>query len=263
MTLASMFNYAAGQAKGLPSGFTPVVERSPCRIPGATEHRPVKPHSAADKVIDGHQIAAIASHMPDPWRLTVMLAGHMALRIGEVLGLQRRDITVGDDGGWLRIERQLQSRGQGLKFDTPKSAAGKRELPIPPDLLPLVIDHQERYVADEDAAPVFPRRVRGDQPTHPNSVRKYFKDALVAANEELAQTQQPQVPVGFVFHGLRHSALTRVGQSGATEEELKVWAGHNDSKSVGRYQHATRNRLKALAAKQAVVTPSSADPSSA
>lgn len=259
MTLASMFNYAAGDTKGLPSGFTPIVDRSPCRIAGATEHRPIKPHSASDKVIDEHQIAAIASHMPGAWRLTVMLAGHMALRIGEVLGLQRRDITIDSNGAWLRVERQLQSRGQGLRFDTPKSAAGRRELPIPPDLVQYVVDHLEHYVADGDAAPVFPRRIRGDQPTHPNSVRKHFKDALAAANHALAEAQQPLIPAGFVFHGLRHSALTRVGQNGATEEELKVWAGHNDSKSVGRYQHATRNRLKALAAKQAVVAPAPAD----
>ncbi|MEB5273738.1 tyrosine-type recombinase/integrase, partial [Pseudomonas aeruginosa] len=55
-------------------------------------------------------------------------------------------------------------------------------------------------------------------------------------------------PLGrFTFHGLRHTGLTRLGQSGATEAELMAFAGHSDPKAVRIYQHAERNRLAALA----------------
>ena len=53
----------------------------------------------------------------------------------------------------------------------------------------------------------------------------------------------------FTFHGLRHTALTRLGQAGATTAELRAYAGHSDSKSVEIYQHAERGRLAALADK--------------
>ena len=52
----------------------------------------------------------------------------------------------------------------------------------------------------------------------------------------------------FTWHGLRHTALTRLGQAGATTAELKAYAGHSDGKSVEVYQHAERRRLVALTA---------------
>lgn len=59
------------------------------------------------------------------------------------------------------------------------------------------------------------------------------------------------MPEGFVFHGLRHTALTAIGRTGATMAELKLWAGHADDATVQRYQHATADRTAAQAAQLA------------
>ncbi len=235
MMLSGMFTYATGKAAGQPYGFKPLVTETPCRVVGATKHRPVRPGEASDKVITDAQLGTLANAMPLPERLAVLLGGWQALRIGEVLGLQRRDVQ----GEWLRVARQLQSRGNGLRIEVPKTAAGIRDLPVFPDVARALNTHLKCYVGDAEEAPLFPRTPRGEVPLHPNVLRRHFTDAV-------ATTQG--VPDAFVFHGLRHTALTRLGQRGATLEELKKFAGHRDSATVQRYQHATKARLASLVA---------------
>ncbi|WP_040284392.1 tyrosine-type recombinase/integrase [Tessaracoccus massiliensis] len=240
MMLSGMFSYATGEFAGQSPDFEPIVERSPCRVAGATVHKPVRDTEEADAVISNRQIAALAEAMPEGEQLAVRLGGYMALRIGEVLGLQRRDVQ----GKWLDIARQLQSRGQGLRYDIPKTKAGVRPLPIPTKLQERVALHLERHVGDSPESPLFPRAERGDQALHPNVLRRHFNAALIEANKALPK--KDQIPSSFVFHGLRHTCLTRLGESGATLEELKKFAGHSDTATVQRYQHATRQRLAAL-----------------
>lgn len=239
MMLSGMFTYAAGKAKGQPYGFKPLVAETPCRVVGATKHKPVRATGAAEKVITDEQLAALADAMPEGERLAVLLGGWQALRIGEVLGLQRGDVS----GEWLRVARQLQSRGQGLRLDAPKTAAGVRDLPLFPVVFKALEAHLRDHVADGDDAPLFPRTPKGDKYLHPNVLRQHFGPAVEATKG---------VPAGFVFHGLRHTALTRLGQRGATLEELKLFAGHQDSATVQRYQHATKQRLASLVAKEEV-----------
>src|SRR5699024_4592951 len=40
LTASSLFGYAAGEAHGLSSTFTPYIETSPVQVSGATKHRP-------------------------------------------------------------------------------------------------------------------------------------------------------------------------------------------------------------------------------
>lgn len=48
---------------------------------------------------------------------------------------------------------------------------------------------------------------------------------------------------------MRHTALTLAGQHGATAAELQARAGHASQAAMAIYQHATRDRDKALAEK--------------
>lgn len=164
MQLSGMFNYATGQLKGLPSGFTPRIDRSPCQVVGGARHRPVKRADASDPVVTRDQICAIAAEMPQGEVLAVLLSGWMALRIGEVLGLQRRDVG----GQWLTVARALQSRGNGLVLGTPKTKAGIRELPSDSELRAALHAQLGARVAEEADAPLFPRAPRGMQYLHPN-----------------------------------------------------------------------------------------------
>ena len=250
MNLSAMFSYATGQARGQSPDFEPLIDRSPCRVAGASKHKPVKDIEEGDETITTEQVNALAAAMPKADALAVLLGGFMAQRIGEVLGLQRRDVA---DLATLRIRRALQSRGAGLVTDTPKTKAGTRNLPIPKSLRPIIEQHLKNFVAEAADAPLFPRTPKGDEYLHPNVLRTHFAAAVATVNSAIvdgnkrAVEKEPVIPSTFVFHGLRHTALTRIGELGATLEELKLWAGHTDSKSVERYQHASRKRLASLA----------------
>lgn len=73
-----------------------------------------------------------------------------------------------------------------------------------------------------------------------------MKKAVTTINE--ADENNPPSLEGFVFHGLRHTALTNLGRAGATLADLMEFAGHSDVKSVMKYQHTGKDRLAQLTA---------------
>src|SRR5690606_32404476 len=127
---------------------------------------------------DDEQVNAIARHMPEREQLAVLLAGWMALRIGEVLGLQRRDLRTVNGQRWLRVARQVQSRGQGVQYSTPKSKAGVRDLPVLSILEDALSDHLARFVDEADTAPLFSRPMQPAVPVAPNTLRTHFGRAI-------------------------------------------------------------------------------------
>jgi len=99
--------------------------RNPCHIRGAGAES-----SAERPVATPAQIWEAADLVPERFRALVLLAGFMGLRLGELLGLQRRDLLLDDQ--LLVVERQLQELDDAsLVFTAPKTAAGRRTLTIP------------------------------------------------------------------------------------------------------------------------------------
>lgn len=239
LTASAFFNYAAGDARGQSSAFEPFIESSPCKVSGAAKHRPQ--HRESEPVASVEQLSFIADHVPPQYRLAILLSGWCAVRLGEVLALKRSDITDVNGQLWLNISRQVQARGKGLYETEPKSEAGVRSVPIPAAFNDVVKAHLDDYVGKARSALLFPRV--GEKWTHPNYLRNRFNDAREAWNEAHEDDRLEH----FTFHSLRHTALTRVGQAGATLEELKRYAGHSSAEVVAKYQHATRDRLAMLA----------------
>lgn len=236
-TVDGMFRYATGQSTGLPRSFDPWIKDSPVDIPGAGRSRPAP--RTEEIVVTPEEIAAIANHMPDRERLAVLLAGHCALRIGEVLGLRRRDITTDHEGTmWLSVNEQVQARGTGVRLDPPKTQAGYRDVPIPAVLQAAVKSHLKNHVLKPGESFLFARHETGNMAHHPNTFRGHFNTAK-------DKTGNPRL-TELTFHGLRHSCLTRIGQAGATLADLMAYAGHSDVESVLIYQHSEKKRLASL-----------------
>ena len=77
--------------------------------------------------------------MPARLRIAVLLAAWCQTRLGELTGLQRRDLDLDSTPVTLRIERQVQYlAGEGPVELPPKSAAGVREVVIPASLVPAL-----------------------------------------------------------------------------------------------------------------------------
>lgn len=59
---------------------------------------------------------------------------------------------------------------------------------------------------------------------------------------------------GFSAHGLRHTALTRFANAGATGHEIAAWSGHRTLREVSRYTRSADQRALARAAKIKLAT---------
>jgi integrase len=205
------------------------LARSPCRVKGAaTEAAPERP------VASIAEVQALADAMDEDQRIAVILAAWCQLRLGEVLGLRRDDVDLLH--GTVRIEStKVTPMGGKVVTKAPKTAAGRRAVAIPPNITDELADHMDRYVG------------RG-------------RDALLLAGGTVPfrkawNQARRAVGVDYRFHDLRHSGLTWAAATGATTAELMHRAGHASPDAAMRYQHATEDRDRALAAALAAYVP--------
>jgi integrase len=84
--------------------------------------------------------------MDEAYRLAVPLACYCQLRRGEVLGLQRKHIDM--EGPILRVEQAWTLSGGEMHLGPPKTQAGRRDVPIPANVVPILIDHLERFAGE-------------------------------------------------------------------------------------------------------------------
>lgn len=252
-TVANMFKWSTGDAPDLPVTFSPWLLVSPVPPLAATRLRRARQITGASKTLaTDDDIALIADNMPAAERMAVILAGWCGLRLGEVLALRRRHVLVFGSGDkavtWIKVETQVQARGSGIREETPKSNAGVRTIPVPGHVAAELAEHLKVHAAEGRDGLLFHRKGDPLALHNPNTMRNHFNTALAALNAPRKAGEDDRAPLeDFTFHGLRHAALTRLGQAGATTAELKAYAGHSDGASVEIYQHADRNRLAALA----------------
>ncbi|MGO3152091.1 MAG: tyrosine-type recombinase/integrase [Galactobacter sp.] len=252
----NLFRYASGTARGQSHGMTAYIEASPCHTPGASK-RPAPKSKPERETCTPEEVQVLADRMPDRLRLAILLAGWSGLRQGEALELRRRDVftlpNLDDPDGepltMLHVHRQVQPKpGGGLAVVPPKTAAGRRDVPVPPNLVDTLKRHLKEHVGFGPDALLFPRTERGDDWTTAGMLAHWFKKSLAEYNAEQEEASKPTLR-GFTLHKLRHSALTRMGEQGATTAELMAVAGHADGRTVEIYQHTDARRLAALAAR--------------
>ena len=201
-----------------------IVAKSPCRIRGAgTEHAQERP------IASPAEVGRAVESMPAPLRLAVLLASYCSLRRGEILGLQRGDVDL--IAGTISIERTWTEHGLG----PPKTSAGRRRLAAPAFVVAATREHLERYVGRDGEAWVFDGTE--GRPCAPRTLGR-----------GLAEGTEEDQEADLHLHDLRHSGLTWTAQTGATTAELMRRAGHASPLIAMRYQHATEDRDRSLAA---------------
>lgn len=229
--LRSMFNAAVSiKAGGLEA--SPVNVKAPrrsTRRAGALD---------TDRTATPAEVRQFAAAMPEPLRLAVLLGAWCALRQGEVLGLQRRDLLNLEtpDAALVNIERQWNPKATPPGYTVPK-ADSVRRVHIPGSLVPLIVEHLAQRVAPEPTAPLFPSTQVPTQPVSQSNFDRVWREAR--------DTVRP----GFRFHDLRHTGLTEFARTGATLKEIMERGGHTDVNIAMRYQDAAAERDRALTAK--------------
>lgn len=140
----------------------------------------------------------------------VVLLAYTGMRFGELVGLRVEDVEL--DARRIRVRRSITQVGGKLVEGNPKSAAGRRSIPLPQRLLPILAD---RLDGRPPGAPAI---------TSPNgsllglenwkrSTR--WREAIVAIN-------RPTMRV----HDLRHTYASLARRSGADLRLLQKTMGH-------------------------------------
>jgi len=205
-----------------------LIATNPARIRGATKVQRAKQIRPA--TLD--ELVVIAEHMPDRLRLLVPLSAWCALRFGEVTELRRKDIDL--TAGVLHVLRAVVRVVGRNVVDKPKSAAGVRDVAVPPHLIPMVRQHLRDHAQLGPDGLLF-YGVRGGHLSH-SSLLGWFQQAVEAAGRP-----------DLTPHALRHTGAVLAAQSGATLAELMGRLGHTTPAMAMRYQHASADRDRVVA----------------
>ena len=219
----------------------------PVSIPGAakakTTHK-AEPASVAE-------LATIVENMPERYRLAILLMSWCALRFGEVTELRRQDIDL--RRARIRVRRAVVLVNRERIVSTPKSEAGVRDVAIPPHLLPVVRAHLDEHAAPGPSGLLFAAAHGGhlSQSTLNGKParRRIIKGHIV--NEGVTGFCRAREAAGrpdLRLHDLRHTGAVLAAQTGATLAELMARLGHSTPAAAMRYQHAARDRDRAIAA---------------
>lgn len=144
----------------------------------------------------------------------------------------------------MKVRRGVVRTNDGWIVGEPKSAAGVRDVAIPPHIIPAVEEHLSKYVGAAGSSLLFPA-TDGVGHLSQSSVQWYWSKARTAAG-------RPDLR----WHDLRHTGATLAAQTGATLAELMARLGHSSPQAAMKYQHAAQGRDQAIAAAlSAMVTP--------
>ena len=202
---------------------------NPCAIKGAG----VEP--AEERAIPTiGQVYALADAVSPRYRALVLLAAFGGLRRGELFGLTRQDVDLLHRVVDVRAQRQESRRGEQL-VGPPKTAAGRRTLALPAELVPELEQHMATWAGPAAESLVFVGE----------------KGAPIRAGVWQREWDRARRSVGLPglhLHDLRHVAGTLAAATGAGTKEIMRRLGHATQDAALRYQHATDERDQVLAA---------------
>jgi integrase len=206
------------------------IKRNPCRIKGAAEHRTAERPTATIA-----QVHVLAAKMPDRYRVLVLAAAFTGLQWGDLIALRRCDVNLA--GRVIFVRRRLAQLGRGgMQEGAPKSAAGVRNVALPPFLADQLKDHMEEYAGPGPEGLIF--RGRRAMLRRSNFGRAVKWPTTVT---------KAGLPSGFHFHDLRHTGNQLAANAGATTRELMHRMGHGSMRAALIYQHATTDRDRQIA----------------
>lgn len=171
-----------------------------------------------------------------PWGHAWLLAMLCGLRRGELAGLRWSDVDLA--AGVLHIRNQRQRiSGKGVIDCPPKSAAGRRDIPLPADLgrlLTLVKRRQAAQAAVCGFSAVYVVSYTDNRPIDPHALN-------AALSRDLAAAGLPPINL----HGLRHSMATAAVGAGVPIKVLQTLLGHaNFATTADIYAHVLPNDRK-------------------
>lgn len=187
-----------------------------------------------------------ANEAERPLILTAITTG---LRSSELRGLRWQDIDLA--AGTITVRQRADQWGQ---IGPPKSEAGKRTIPIPPELVAELKAWKLRSPISRLGL-AFPSTT-GTPLRHNNMLRRMFFPLQVRAglgvpaldvrgNPKLDADSAPILTGKYGFHTLRHAAASGWIESNIDLKRLQVWIGHENIRlTLDTYGHLLKDAEK-------------------
>lgn len=207
-----------------------VLDANPCRIRSAMQSS----RKRDVDILSHAELDKLAAKMPAGLRASVLLAAWCGLRWGETAELRRKDVSI--DGSVLRVHRAVTYRSGQFNVGPPKTAAGVRDVAVPPHIRPMLTAHLKNHVDLSPESLLFP----GSDGGHLRA--DLYRTRWEKAREAIGK---PNLRV----HDLRHVGAVLAAQSGATTAELMHRLGHTTPAMALRYQHVAAGRDAEVAAR--------------
>ena len=140
----------------------------------------------------------------------VLMLAYLGLRFGELTGLNIEDVDL--EARRIRVRRSITQLSGRLLEGPPKSRAGRRRVPIPERLMPILQRRIEGRTAGEPAI------------TSPKGSRLGIENwkRAVGWRTRIAELGRPTMRV----HDLRHTYASLARSAGADMKLLQVTMGH-------------------------------------
>ena len=175
--------------------------------------------------VEGHRLEAMFA-----------LAVTTGMRQGEMTGLRWEDVDLED--GTLYVLRTLSKTRDGIVFNQPKTAKGRRSVALTRLAIGALKKHRARQQAEKgswkkDHGLVFPN-VHGEPRSQREPMIKALKKALERAGLPVVR-----------FHDLRHTAATLMLSKGVHPKIVSEMLGHGDvAFTLTVYSHVLKGMQK-------------------
>jgi integrase len=136
----------------------------------------------------------------------------------------------------VRVEQCVSDVNGHLEFDTPKTKAGRRTVPLPEFLVPQLTTMIAHRRLDPNAF-VFVSE-QGGPFGHANFMKRFWHEA----------TSRAGLPPTLRFHDVRHTCASFLVESNVHPKEMSEWLGHSSIViTLDRYSHVFPQLTAAVA----------------
>jgi len=191
--------------------------------------QPPRPKRQEMKVLNPDQVRTLLSTSKGTmWGTFLHLALSTGMRLGELRGLQWRDVNL--DRGDLHVRRQY---GVDRRFSEPKTGKGRRRIALPTSVVESLQEHKRLQAQDREL--IGSDYVDQDL-VFATPLGRPLPYSTVQGNHKrlLAQAGLPDVR----FHDLRHTAATLLLLEGVHPKVVQERMGHSQiAMTLDTYSH--------------------------
>lgn len=196
------------------------------KLPACTQH-------ARRSLTDPERALLLQVCQCNPWGLWFQLLLYTGMRPGEAAALNWADVDFKNNE--IHVHAALESGSSQIKG--PKTAAGVRDIPIHPDLLPLLLEAK-----GAPFEPVF--KTNGGERMNHGAWDRAWKSCKRAMNLALGaktkrnQLQEDKLAPDLTPYCLRHTFCTDLQRAGVPLNVAKELMGHADVETTANiYTH--------------------------